>query len=395
MNSPRHRLFSRLLPASPSISKLAPMQIAVDEKTAENFFIPLLESKASLVFWCGVITFLSIYGVVVRFPFLTSWYEAGIQLLDFFLVNICIVFSILLTIHFTFHSHAQKPIQQQIRRFLLITVILASPATILAKVIEFILLNDMAVFDKLWLELLVNTFLAFSIFYMLLFYFSNRYQKLMITQQLEQQRLTEQNEQIKARITPHFFFNMLNTLQYLSETEPTKSVALIEHISKLYRASFSDIKEIALTDEIELCKHYLEIEHYRFGSKLVVTWDLPDEDVVYDMVITSLTLQMVIEKIVLMIVEISMQTIYLTIKIRWENNTALIDITANLPMENLHNSEPEHEILARLDFKTQEHNLQYYFGTSATINYHIDHSTSPYQLLTQIHYPLTDVHTLI
>lgn len=395
MNSPRYRLFPRLLPDSPSISKLAPMQIAVDEKTAENFFIPLLKSGISLVFWCGVITFLSIYAVVVRFPFLTSLYEAGIQFLDFFLVNFCIAFSILLTIHITFYSHAQKPIKQQIRRFLLITVILAAPATTLAKVIEFILLNDMAVFDKLWLKMLVNTFLAFSLVYMLLSYFSNRYRKLMITQQLEQQRLTEQNEQLKSRITPHFFFNMLNTLQYLSETEPTKTVALIEHISKLYRVSFSDIKEIALTDEIELCKHYLEIEHYRFGSKLVVTWDLPDEDVLFDMVITSLTLQMIIEKIVLMIVEISIPAIYLTIKIRWENSIVLIDITADLPMKNLHNLELHNAVFDRLNFKIQAQNLQYYFGSSAKINYHIDHRTFPYQLLTQIHYPLADTHTRI
>ncbi|MBR7551314.1 hypothetical protein KC220_22500, partial [Mycobacterium tuberculosis] len=92
-----------------------------------------------------------------------------------------------------------------------------------------------------------------------------------------------------------------------------------------YRVSFDETREIALLDEMALCESYLSIEKYRFDKKLKVTWQLPDEDLLYDMVITSLSLQMVIEKLIVLIVENSTDPIHITISIDWQNDVAKID----------------------------------------------------------------------
>ena len=86
----------------------------------------------------------------------------------------------------------------------------------------------------------------------LLTYFEIQYQNIRRVELRTQQKLIEQNEQLKARITPHFFFNLLNTMQYLIETDPYEAERMIRHISNLYRVSFDETREIALLDEMAL-----------------------------------------------------------------------------------------------------------------------------------------------
>lgn len=73
-------------------------------------------------------------------------------------------------------------------------------------------------------------------------------------------------------------------MQYLIESDPYEAEVMVRHVSTLYRVSFDETREIALMDEIELCESYLVNGKYRFDSKLKVTWQLPDADLLYDMV---------------------------------------------------------------------------------------------------------------
>lgn len=364
-------------------------------ETPKKLFIPTLSNASAISFWLGLVMVFSLYGVAVQFHHIHSFYDGAVIFFDFFVVQFCIVFAIVGYIHFSIDYYHRLSIQAQAKRTLIAALILTPPATLFGKLIEFFVLNDSRLFENIYIEILVDGGLSLLITSLLLYYFGVQYHKLRQAQYRYNQNLIEQNEQLKARITPHFFFNMLNTLQYLSETKPHECTALIEDISKLYRVSFTQIKEIALTDEIELCKHYLKIEQYRLSDKLIVNWDLPDEDLLYDMVITSLTLQMIIEKIILMVVEISLETIYLTLKIRWENDIAAFDIIATLPSDDFMASEQHRNLINHLNFKIQTENLQYYFGNTATITYYINHSLVPPCLITQIRYPLVDVDVLL
>ena len=232
---------------------------------------------------------------------------------------------------------------------------------------------------------MVNTLLTFSTIAILLIYFNLQYQHIRRVESINQQRLIEQNEQLKARITPHFFFNLLNTMQYLIESDPYEAEVMVRHVSTLYRVSFDETREIALMDEIELCESYLSIEKYRFDSKLKVTWQLPDADLLYDMVITSLTLQIVIEKMIVLVVEMTTEPICIDIAITWQNDVAKIDILTRLSptiYQQIHKA-----IRTKLSFGSQIDILRQYYGDKATIVYCIDE----HALDVTIQYPLKDV----
>jgi len=257
--------------------------------------------------------------------------------------------------------------------------------SLLGRLILFFTLGYEVSLNALILETIANTLFAFLMIAVLLTYFEIQYQNIRRVELRTQQKLIEQNEQLKARITPHFFFNLLNTMQYLIETDPYEAERMIRHISNLYRVSFDETREIALLDEMALCESYLSIEKYRFDKKLKVTWQLPDEDLLYDMVITSLSLQMVIEKLIVLIVENSTDLIDITISIDWQNDVAKIDIEIELPTTTYQLI--CHDIHQKLQFNSQLAILRQYFGHKASIHFEL----SGHLLVTQIRYPLKDV----
>lgn len=89
------------------------------------------------------------------------------------------------------------------------------------------------------------------------------------------QQYSELNARIQAmqaRIHPHFLFNSLNSVVSLISLDPNKAETMLINLSRLFRASFQELKLVTLYDEIELTKHYLDIEHLRLGDRLQVEW---------------------------------------------------------------------------------------------------------------------------
>ena len=174
-------------------------------------------------------------------------------------------------------------------------------------------------------------------------------------------------------------------MQYLIEVNPKQAEVLIKHVSNLYRNSFESVREIALLDEIALCKEYLSIEQYRFDDKLLVQWELPDEDMLYDMVIVSRTLLQVIEKTIVLVVENSSSMIELVISILWLDDRVRIAVKANLPetITLVVNDSP----YAVFDYTNLNEILRQYYGAKAQVT--VEHKQA--WLITHIEYPLKDV----
>ena len=181
-----------------------------------------------------------------------------------------------------------------------------------------------------------------------------------------------------------FFFNTINTLVSLMESNPARASQLLQHVSALFRASFSGAREISFEEEIALCEHYLAIESSRLSDKLDVTWQLPDEDIMYDMVITALTLQSVLEKMLLNVVEMTTETIFIHIKVTWYEHRVNITISVQLPKKTLMIN---HDLRQHMNFYIQAERLRSYFGQSADIRSKVTNS----QIITLIDYPLQDV----
>ncbi len=110
--------------------------------------------------------------------------------------------------------------------------------------------------------------------------------------------LTEARLQaLQARIQPHFLFNSLNAALSLIRSEPRRAEQVLENMAELFRVLMADNRNLApLADEIQLCRHYLDIEQIRLGERLQVNWQI--DAMPQDALVPPLILQPLIENAV-------------------------------------------------------------------------------------------------
>ncbi|RNJ64534.1 MAG: sensor histidine kinase [Porphyrobacter sp. IPPAS B-1204] len=85
---------------------------------------------------------------------------------------------------------------------------------------------------------------------------------------------------LRYQVNPHFLFNTLNSLSALVMTgKAERAEKMIQTISRFYRHSLANepTADVALRDEFDLQKLYLDIEAVRFPTRLVCVFDLPEE----------------------------------------------------------------------------------------------------------------------
>jgi two-component system sensor histidine kinase AlgZ len=98
---------------------------------------------------------------------------------------------------------------------------------------------------------------------------------------------------LQARIRPHFLFNSMNTIASLTHDQPDLAEQAIENLSDLFRASLAAESSIALQQELELTRSYIDLEELRLGDRLSVSWQLPEEQPT--LTLPALTLQPLVE----------------------------------------------------------------------------------------------------
>ena len=85
---------------------------------------------------------------------------------------------------------------------------------------------------------------------------------------------------LRYQVNPHFLFNTLNSLSALVMIGKADSAEkMIQTISRFYRHSLATepTADVALRDEFDLQKLYLDIEAVRFPTRLVTVFDLPPD----------------------------------------------------------------------------------------------------------------------
>ncbi|MBU6400221.1 MAG: histidine kinase [Verrucomicrobia bacterium] len=77
---------------------------------------------------------------------------------------------------------------------------------------------------------------------------------------------------LRAQLQPHFLFNSLNAVAALLRRDPRAAEATLMSLSDLLRLTLtqSERQEVALREELEVVRRYLEIQQTRFGDKLRV-----------------------------------------------------------------------------------------------------------------------------
>jgi len=136
--------------------------------------------------------------------------------------------------------------------------------------------------------------------------------------------------ELQARIRPHFLFNTLNTAIALARQEPAKTEAILEDLSELFRHALADHSGTSsVGEEIELARHYLDIEQIRFGPRLRVEWALDARVGIARL--PPLILQPLVENAVKHGVEPSPDGAQLRISTQLRGQMALIKVTNTVP----------------------------------------------------------------
>jgi len=102
---------------------------------------------------------------------------------------------------------------------------------------------------------------------------------------------------LQARIRPHFLFNSINAVLSLVRQEPRRAEAALEDLAGLFRALMADNRKLTpISQEIELCRQYLELEQLRLGERLQVEWQI--DNMPPDALVPPLALQPLLENAV-------------------------------------------------------------------------------------------------
>lgn len=97
-----------------------------------------------------------------------------------------------------------------------------------------------------------------------------------------------------SQIQPHFLYNALNTIKYLTKKDPKAAETAIVKFSSYLRANMDSLTEkepIPFKKEMEHVQNYIHIEGLRFGDRLKVEYDIEYDD----FLIPPLTIQPIAE----------------------------------------------------------------------------------------------------
>jgi len=116
----------------------------------------------------------------------------------------------------------------------------------------------------------------------------------------EQEKLSAQAVEaelraLRAQINPHFFFNTLNTIAHLIETDSTLAVGVVEKLAGMFRYTLLSTKRstVPLQEEIFHLQEFIAIEKIRNGERLSIDFSIAHE--VKDAHIPPMLLQPIIE----------------------------------------------------------------------------------------------------
>ena len=94
---------------------------------------------------------------------------------------------------------------------------------------------------------------------------------------LSKQAIEAELKLMQAQVEPHFLFNTLASVQFLTETDPPKAGQMLGHLLAYLRAALPQLRSGSSTlgQEVDLASAYLSIMQMRMGSRLAFAVDVP------------------------------------------------------------------------------------------------------------------------
>jgi hypothetical protein len=113
--------------------------------------------------------------------------------------------------------------------------------------------------------------------------------------ELESLLRQSQLQALRSQLNPHFLFNTLHSIAELVHENPNLAEELLVRLGALLRKALASRvqQEVALAEEIDFIKGYVEIEQMRLGDRLQVEWEIAAEAL--DCRVPSMILQPLVE----------------------------------------------------------------------------------------------------
>lgn len=137
---------------------------------------------------------------------------------------------------------------------------------------------------------------------------------------------------LTARIRPHFLFNALNGVLGVMRSEPRRAEQALEELAELFRILMRENRElVSLSEELRLCRRYLDLESLRLGERLQLGWRI-DADL-ESALVPPLMLQPLLENAIYHGIEPLAEPSEVTVRIAREGTELLLEVENPLPGE--------------------------------------------------------------
>ena len=180
----------------------------------------------------------------------------------------------------------QRPLLQQFKRLLLVLL----PLWLLLVPLRQYLVMNYASDTMQNVDSMLKYFLAFSLVllplagwaavFMLIKTNQLHYNGVLQQQQLAKQARQARLKVLRYQLNPHFMFNTLNALNALIvQRSGPAAEQLIQHLSTYLRHSLKNQQDefIPLQQELDALSAYMAIQQVRFGERLHLCWQLPQQ----------------------------------------------------------------------------------------------------------------------
>lgn len=136
---------------------------------------------------------------------------------------------------------------------------------------------------------------------------------------------------LQNQINPHFLYNTLEAIRGDAICAGMDSVAeTTEALSIFFRYSITGVDHlVTLEEEIDNVENYFKIQYYRFGDKLRIQLDYPEDEDVFQLQIPKLTIQPFVENAIYHGLEKTVEGGTIKVKIETTANKLLITVSDN------------------------------------------------------------------
>ncbi len=228
------------------------------------------------------------------------------------------------------NHHSKKVLNSQNIGTVILFVILGTYFNYL--VVSYFDGSSLVFIEFFWTTIIIKMLFILLLLFILLFIFwidqqklqEVQFQKFVIGKEKETSKI--QLNSLQQQFKPHFLFNSLNSINALTMHNPEEARKMIHLLSEFMRGAVKKDQStmIPLEQEINHIQLYTNIEKVRFGDRLTVNFNVPEECQL--LLIPSLILQPIIENAikyglyghtenVIIDIQVNCQKKYLVVKI--------------------------------------------------------------------------------